>query len=87
MSDLCPTPCCQVGWWKTELLAQANSTLIDIQLSVGMQHMEELVNKLPFQCQNRVPYQGGEVGMALEVVISGREEKQLDTDIVADVAL
>lgn len=58
-SDLCPTPCCHVGPWETEPLAQANKALIDVQLNVGMQHMEDLVNTLSFQCWTRVPYRGG----------------------------
>lgn len=47
-SNLCPTPCCHVGTRKTEPLAHANKALIDVQLNVGTQNMEDLVNTLPF---------------------------------------
>lgn len=52
--------------------------------------MEDLVNTLSFQCWNRVPYWGGQVGMAVEVVISGRKRGNNNTFLtqtVADIAL
>lgn len=67
-SDLCPTPCCHVSQWKAEPLAQANKALIDIQLNVGTQHMEDLVNTLSFQCWNGLPHRGGWAAVAMEVI-------------------
>lgn len=45
-------------------------------LNVGMQQMEDLVNTLSFQCQNKVPCWVVWFGMAAEVVVRGEEREK-----------
>lgn len=55
--------------------APANKALIDVQINGGMQHMEDLLNTLSFQCWNREPEQGGQVGMAMEECYQWERER------------